>query len=153
MEPLDVQRVKVLVDYYGLSMQDADDAWLPAMFPEGFTAGDFGTEHPGRVDVTTAAHTQTIGFTAQVWEQEPPTLEGVWDKTAVARIECRSGVVRLWSMSGPGLEDIRLPSASTMWSVRIYCTGREDAARAGRDGVPDGIERYVAQFWPAGGAG
>ncbi|MFJ3019557.1 hypothetical protein ACIPH4_01165 [Streptomyces tendae] len=153
MEPLSVQRVRVLVDYYGLCLQDADDAWLPAMFPEGFAAGDFGTEMPGRIDLTSAGHTQHVAATAEVWEHEPPLLEGPWDKTATARIECRSGTLRLWSMGGPGLEDITLPSAPATWNARIFCTGRQEAAAASRDGVPDGVEQYVVQFWPVEGAG
>ncbi|GGQ85091.1 hypothetical protein [Streptomyces flaveolus] len=153
MKPLSVQRVRVLADYYGLCLQDADDSWLPAVFPQDFIAGDFGTPRPGRIDLTTAAHTQHVGVTVQAWEDEPPLLEGSWDKTAKARIECRSGTLRLWSMGGPGLEDITLPSAPATWNTRIYCTGRQEAAAASRNGVPDGLEQYVVQFWPVEGVG
>ncbi|NWF31308.1 hypothetical protein HW130_34700 [Streptomyces sp. PKU-EA00015] len=149
MTLLETQHVDAHVDYFGLSLQDADDGWLPAMFPEGFTQGPFLSEQPGRVDFTSAGHTQTVSFDAEIWSGPPPVPDGVWDESATARIECRSGELRLWAVAGgPAPQGIVLPHASATWNVRVHCRGRVAAAEACLVGVPHGVEQYLAQFWP-----
>ncbi|MDQ0798212.1 hypothetical protein QFZ58_006700 [Streptomyces sp. B1I3] len=147
---LDAQHVDAHVDYYGLSLQDADDSWLPSMFPDGFAQGPFLSEQRGRIDFTSAGHTQTASFDVQVWDGPAPTPEGVWDESATARIECRSGELRLWAVAGgPAPHAIALSRAPGTWNVRVQCRGREAAARECLVGVPHGLEQYLAQFWPA----
>ncbi|MEU1122975.1 hypothetical protein ABZ371_05180 [Streptomyces sp. NPDC005899] len=150
MKLLDAQHVDAHVDYYGLSLQDADDSWLPSMFPDGFAQGPFLSEQRGRIDFTSAGHTQTVSFDVQVWDGPAPTPEGVWDESATARIECRSGELRLWAVAGgPAPHTITLSRAPGTWNVRVQCRGREAAARECVVGVPHGLEQYLAQFWPA----
>ncbi|MDI3409269.1 hypothetical protein [Streptomyces cavernicola] len=147
---MSTQVLSAAVDFHGLCLQDADDAWLPAAFPQDFTAGSFVHALPGRIDITSAAHTHTVSFTAQVWEADPPSAEGDWEATATAQVECRSGVLRLWAVTaGPSPDEITLPRENTVWNVRLYGGGREAVARAAVTSVPTGIEHYLAQFWPA----
>lgn len=147
---LDAQHVDAPVDYFGLGLQDADDSWLPAMFPEGFAQGPFLSERQGRLDVTSAGHTQTVSVEVEIWDGPAPTPEGVWDESAAARIECRSGKLRLWAVAGgPAPQCIVLPRAPGAWNVRVQCRGREAAARECVSGVPHGVEQYLVQFWSA----
>ncbi|WP_051716375.1 hypothetical protein [Streptomyces bikiniensis] len=148
MTLLETQHIDAHVDHYGLGLQDADDAWLPTMFPEGFTRGPFVSQRPGRIDLTSAGHTQTVSFDAEIWSAVPTQPDGKWDEFANARIECRSGELRLWSVTGgPAAQSVALPREPMEWNVRIYCRGRANAAQACLTGVPQGVERYLAQFW------
>ncbi|OKI40523.1 hypothetical protein A6A29_39050 [Streptomyces sp. TSRI0281] len=146
---LEIQHVDADVDFYGLSLQDADDGWLSTTLPEGFAQGRFLSEQPGRIDFTSAGHTQTVSFDAEIWSGPAQVPFGEWDESATARIECRSGELRLWAVAGgPAPRSIVLPHASATWNVRVRCRGRAAAARACRVGVPHGLEQYLAQFWP-----
>ncbi|MEW1700100.1 hypothetical protein ACIQCR_17080 [Streptomyces sp. NPDC093249] len=147
MTLLETQRVDAHVDYFGLSLQDADDSWL-SFFPEGWSQGPFLSQQPGRIDLTSAGHTQTVRFDAEIWSGPPTSPDGAWDEFASARIECRSGELRLWSLAGgPAKESISLPKAPATWNVHLYCRGRAEAAQACITGVPHGVEQYLAQFW------
>ena len=49
-------------------------------------------------------------------------------------------------------EVIMLAEAGGSWRVRVGCVGRAAAAALSeREGTGDGVERYLVQFWPAGG--
>jgi hypothetical protein len=45
---------------------------------------------------------------------------------------------------------LHLSDAGGSWRVRVYCEGRTEVRRLAREGVPEGIEHYLVQFWPAG---
>ncbi|MFF2130713.1 hypothetical protein ACFVW1_36175 [Streptomyces olivochromogenes] len=44
---------------------------------------------------------------------------------------------------------IHLSDTDAMWQVRVYCDGRREVARLAQEDVPEGVERYLVQFWAA----
>lgn len=144
------QEHDVEVDFWGFALQDADDRQVPVRFPEGFQRGTFLAAHPGRLDFTSAAHTHTASFTVEVWNAEPPIPSGDWEATATADVFTSSGQLRARSVAGGPMPD-RIPLAdhASNWSVRVVCTGRQAVAEHDEEDLPDGIEQYIAQFWPA----
>lgn len=44
---------------------------------------------------------------------------------------------------------LRLSGVGGTWKARVYCAGREEVRRLAQEGVPEGIEEYLVQFWPA----
>ncbi|MER6129828.1 hypothetical protein ABT173_46195 [Streptomyces sp. NPDC001795] len=139
----------VHVDHGGFALQDWADGRVPVRFPEGFQHGVFLAAHPGRLDFTSAGHTHTASLDVEVWDAEPPVPSGIWEESATASIFCSSGMLRATSMTaGPMLDEIPLSDGPGTWSVRVVCTGREALARLAEEGAVEGVERYVAQFWP-----
>ncbi|MFJ2238189.1 hypothetical protein [Streptomyces sp. NPDC087859] len=61
-----------------------------------------------------------------------------------------SGQLRQRSVAGGPMPD-RIPLAdhSSTWSVRVVCTGRAAMAEYDEEDLAEGIEQYLAQFWPA----
>ncbi|MGV9567298.1 hypothetical protein [Streptomyces sp. NPDC003480] len=143
------QEYPVEVDHGGFALQDWDDRQVPVQFPEGFQHGVFLAAHPGRLDFTSAGHTHTAALAVEVWDAEPPVPSGTWEEIATARIFCSSGRLEARSMTaGPMLDEIQLSDGPGAWSVRVVCTGREALAELAEEGAVDGVECYVAQFWP-----
>ncbi|MGW7202680.1 hypothetical protein [Streptomyces sp. NPDC054837] len=138
------------VDFGGFALQDADDRHVPVRFPEGFQRGAFLAALPGRLDFTSAAHTHTVAFTVEVWNAEPPLPQGDWEATATVATFTSSGQLRARSVAGGPMPD-RIPLAEhpSTWSVRVVCTGRAAMAEHDEEDLAEGIEQYLAQFWPA----
>jgi hypothetical protein len=143
------QQLSVLVDYFALCFQDSDDLQVPVVWPEGWEPGVFLRARQGRLDITTAAHTHFVGLAVEVWDRRPSAPDGQWDECAEAALRCVSGELTVWSMAGgPAEETVRLPAEVQDWAVRVVCAGRAEAAEQAVDGVPEDVERYIAQFWP-----
>ncbi|MFE1885776.1 hypothetical protein [Streptomyces diastatochromogenes] len=147
--------VPVRVDFYGWALQDWDDDYVPNTFPDGFEAGEFLVPHVGRLDFTSAGHTHRADVYVEEWDAEPHTPSssapsGDWDEVAEATIRCVSGNLRAWSMGGPMTDDteIELSRKPATWTVRAMCVGRNEVAELAQHSVPEGVERYVIQFWP-----
>jgi hypothetical protein len=148
-ELLSREEALVEVDFYGFALQDFDDGQVPVGFPEGWERGPFLTSRPGRLDFTSGGHTHTATLVIEVWDSEPLEPVGNWEETALAKIACASGNLEARGVaSGPMPEPITLSDGSETWQVRAVCSGREEVAAATRLGVPEGVERYVLQFWP-----
>jgi hypothetical protein len=83
--------------------------------------------------------------------QPPAPDDGVtWDEQGEAQIRCGSGELALWGVAGGPMEEyVHLSAGPGTWRVRICCTGRDEVRRLAQEMVPQGIERYLAQFWPA----
>ncbi|MFF3663688.1 hypothetical protein [Streptomyces olivochromogenes] len=147
------QKLYVEVDFYGFALQDLDDAQVPLEYPEGREVGGaFLTAHEGRLDIESAGHTHTAAMTAEVWDGEPAAADdrGDWEEKAEAQLHSPSGELGLWSVAaGPMDTYIHLSDTDAMWQVRVYCDGRSEVARLAREAVPEGVERYLVQFWPA----
>ncbi|GAA2644174.1 hypothetical protein GCM10010307_48290 [Streptomyces vastus] len=154
-ELIQQQELDVEVDFYGFALQDLDDTQVPLEYPEGREAGGaFLTVHEGRLDIESAGHTHTAALTAEVWDAEPPAADGrgAWEERAEARLHCPSGELALWGVAtGPMDASVHLSDTDGMWQVRVYCEGRREVQRLAQEGVPEGIERYLVQFWPAAG--
>ena len=145
------QDLDVDVDFYGWCLQDVDDSMVPVSFPEGFEGGAFLTAHEGRLDFTSAGHTHTAALAAEVWDGAP-AAEGRgdgWDEVAEGRISCSSGQLAVWAVAGGPMQTyVQLPDHSAGWRVRAHCRGREAVRQLAPEGVPEGVERYLVQFWP-----
>lgn len=143
------QELPVEVDFHGWALQDWDDAQVPSTFPDGFDGESFLTPFPGRLDFSSAGHTHTAHLTVEVWDDQPPQPEGNWEETAESDITCASGRLRAWAVAGgPMPEIIELSDQSGRWAVRAACTGRQEVAELTQSSVPEGVERYIVQFWP-----
>ncbi|MFI2740955.1 hypothetical protein [Streptomyces sp. NPDC018711] len=106
---------------------------------------------PGRVDIESAAHTHTAVMTAQVWDAEPPVDDTrAWEEQAETTLRCQTGSLQVWGVTcGPVAQEIELGTPGTEWNVRVLSTGRAAAAKAvEEEGVAEGIETYLVQFWP-----
>ncbi|MEU5919755.1 hypothetical protein [Streptomyces sp. NPDC047141] len=139
------------VDFYGLCLQDADLSLVPDPYPAVRLMEGFVHAMPGRVDIESAAHTHTAVMTAQVWDAETPAdATRVWGEQAEITVRCRTGNLQVWGVTcGPIAQEIELGSPDTEWNVRVSSAGRAEAAKAVDDeGVAEGIETYLVQFWP-----
>lgn len=55
----------------------------------------------------------------------------------------------MWAVAGgPMPAYVQLSDHSAGWRVRAHCRGRDEVRRLAREGVPEGVERYLVQFWP-----
>jgi hypothetical protein len=139
------------VDFYGLCLQDADLAQVPVPYPGERATEGFITAHQGRVDLESAGHTHTAVMRAEVWDGEPPPdTSRLWEEQGETQLHCMTGSLQVWGVScGPILDEITLGEGDRDWNVRVRCAGREEVARVTRDeGIAEGIETYLVQFWP-----
>ncbi|MER7763811.1 hypothetical protein [Streptomyces sp. NPDC097619] len=145
--------VEVPVEFSAFALQEENDTEVPAPFPEGRDTGSgqaLLTAHDRRIDFASAAHTHDATLTAEVWNGEPPTDAGQpWEAQGEAEILSDSGVLSVESMSGTGDGRIELGQPDTLWKVRAYSSGRAAVARLAQVDVPEGVERYLVQFWPS----
>ncbi|NGO78462.1 hypothetical protein G6045_22790 [Streptomyces sp. YC504] len=147
------QRVEVEVDFFGFCLQDADDTAVPVPYPEARSSAGFVAVLEGRIDVESAGHTHTAYLDVEVWDAPAPPAEEreAWEERAEAELGCTSGELAVWAAAGPMSDHIHLADHARRWGVRLYCTGREAVRPLAEQGVPEGIERYLAQFWPLTG--
>ncbi|MFI8942737.1 hypothetical protein [Streptomyces syringium] len=145
------QTLHVHVDFYGFGLQDTDDSLVPDPYPDGREdAASFLTAHEGRIDIESAGHTHTAALTAETWDAEPPEDRSIaWDVRQDAEILSPSGELEIRTVAGAHDEYLELGTPGALWKLRVYCAGREEVARLAQQGVPEGVERYLAQFWPA----
>ncbi|MFD0228118.1 MULTISPECIES: hypothetical protein [Streptomyces] len=143
------QEMAVDVDYGGWALQDWDDTQVPVTFPGGFERGPFLSAHAGRLDFSSGGHTHTADLVVEVWDSEPASPPGQWEERGEANIYCSSGKLRARSVAGgPMPGRIELSDGPGTWGVRVVSAGRRQAAELSTHGVPEGVERYMAQFWP-----
>ncbi|MFF4041153.1 hypothetical protein [Streptomyces sp. NPDC001816] len=148
------QDADVEVDFNGFALQDVDDTLVPLEYPEGREPGGaFLTAREARLDIESAGHTHTATLATEVWDTEPPAADdrGDWEERGEVVLHCPSGELALWGVtSGPRETYLQLPEKDVTWRVRVYCEGRQEVRRLAQEGVPEGIEHYLVQFWPAG---
>ncbi|MFF9039762.1 hypothetical protein ACF090_30345 [Streptomyces sp. NPDC014892] len=90
-------------------------------------------------------------MTAQVWDGEPPLdTSRVWDQRADTTVRSATGTLEVWAVAYGPIEDvIELGASDRDWHVRVYCSGRDEVARViEEEGIAEGVERYLVQFWP-----
>ncbi|MFJ9721645.1 hypothetical protein ACIRP3_02755 [Streptomyces sp. NPDC101209] len=147
------QELDVEVDFYGFALQDVDDNQVPLQYPEGREAdGAFLTAREGRLDIESAGHTHTATVSAEVWDGEPAAADdrGQWEEGGEARIHSPSGELAVWAVTGGPMDTcLKLADGGGSWLVRVYCEGRAEVRRLAQQGVPEGVEHYLVQFWPA----
>ncbi|MFD3910093.1 hypothetical protein [Streptomyces sp. NPDC058603] len=147
-EPVRVDELKVRITYHGWSVQESDEALVPVPFPDDSPSGGFLTAYQGRFDLYSAGHTHTASVTVEQWDSEPaPDTRMPWDESAEAEFVSGSGEIAIWSDGRD--HELSLLSPGT-WKVRVHCAGRDEVERVcDDDGVADGVEIYLMQFWPA----
>ncbi|GAB2606504.1 hypothetical protein GCM10027168_44210 [Streptomyces capparidis] len=146
------QVIELPVAFGGFALQDADDLEVPCRFPDerASLGADLLTTFEGRIDVESAGHTHQAPLTAEIWDGEPPADDReAWDVRGDTEIRSRAGALAVWVVTGARLELIHLGEKNMLWGVRVYCCGREEVARLASVEVPEGVERYLVQFWPA----
>ncbi|MFF8372695.1 hypothetical protein ACF05W_28195 [Streptomyces lydicus] len=144
------QKCEVEVEFYSFALQEADDSLVPAPFPENSEANTFLSVHERRVDIKSGGHTHTALLTVEVWSAAPDReVKGDWKAEAEGEIACPTGELAVCEMRGNPETYIDLGKPQTLWRIRVHCSGREAAYRLAQIDVPSGIERYLAQFWPA----
>ncbi|MEV8455494.1 hypothetical protein AB0467_28630 [Streptomyces sp. NPDC052095] len=148
--PVMKQRGPVEVEFFGFCLQEGDTAAVPVQFPEGWdTEGGFLTTCEGRLDVRSAGHTHTADLVVEVWDQPPPAdVAGAWEADAQAVIVSPSGTLDVWGVTGGDAGEPVLLGRPGVWRLRLRCAGRAAVAKQSQHGVPEGVERYLAQFWP-----
>jgi hypothetical protein len=144
------QDLDVEVDFHGFCLQEADDGFVPVGYPEGRVGGELLTAHRGRLDIESAGHTHTAFLTVEIWDGEPPADDRLaWEAQGEAELHSSTGELAVWGVAaGRGVEDVFLDGKEADWAVRVYCAGRAEAERLSHGSVPEGVERYLAQFWP-----
>ncbi|MFJ6940547.1 hypothetical protein [Streptomyces sp. NPDC101132] len=149
------QVLDVHVEFHAFALQEADDMEVPAPFPEELETSPepaFLTAHDKRLDFASAGHTHHAALTAEVWSGEPPMHAGEsWEAQGEAEILSTTGELSVETMSGVAAETVvELGRPETLWRVRAYGSGRAEVARLAAVDVPEGVERYLVQFWPSG---
>ncbi|MEB8342571.1 hypothetical protein [Streptomyces endophyticus] len=132
------------VMFYGLWMQDVGASFDD----EPMSDAPFASSAGARVVVHSAGHTHSADFRAEVWDEEPPPAPGSWEETVQTRIDAPAGRLRLWTYAAASREDILLGRPGLTWGVRVQVRGRNEVRALAQLGVPEGVEHYLAQFWP-----
>ncbi|WP_432068659.1 hypothetical protein [Streptomyces sp. C10-9-1] len=147
------EEVQVPVEFHAFALQEEDDMEVAVPFPEDRedTGLAFLTAYDKRLDFGSAGHTHGATLTAEVWTGEPPVNGAeTWEVQGEAEIFSTTGDLSLETMSGVGEGRVELGRPNALWKVRAYCAGRAEVARLAAVDVPEGVERYLVQFWPAG---
>ncbi|MEU6521996.1 hypothetical protein ABZ892_03920 [Streptomyces sp. NPDC046924] len=148
-----VQRLHLEADvgYHAFALQESDDGDLPVPFPDDYEQGVFMNGFPGRLDFYSGGHTHTATVIVEVWDEQPPAQDiSAWDEQAEAEFESVSGEVAVWSGSSGRTEELFALGSPGPWRVRAYCAGRAEAAALSEgEGVGEGLETYLVQFWAA----
>lgn len=71
---------------------------------------------------------------------------GVLGGGRTGRDRLPSGVLDVWGVTGGEAGDPVVLSHPGSWRVRLRSKGRVGMAQ---HGVPEGVEKYLAQFWPS----
>ncbi|MEU7213874.1 hypothetical protein AB0B06_36470 [Streptomyces sp. NPDC044989] len=142
---LTMQHLDAEVCFYGLWMQDA----AVSFDDEPAQDAPFGSVSGARLVMHSAGHTHTAGLRAEVWGDVPPQLPGPWEQQAEARVDVPSGRLQLWTYTAMTMDEIALGVTCGTWRVRVYVTGRGRVRELAQHDVPEGVEQYVVQFWPA----
>ncbi len=140
------EQFPVLIERFLLWLQDAEgdliDAW-----PEG--AQGLVSEQHGRVDIKSGGHTHTATFTVEVWDAPPqPDHTVSWEATGEAELESASGQLQFHTVGGPDENVIDLGIPHRRWRLRAHVVGQEEVTPLAEQGVPEGVERFLLQFWP-----
>ncbi|MGW0886191.1 hypothetical protein [Streptomyces sp. NPDC002671] len=148
------EEIQVFVEFHAFALQEENDAAVLAPFPEDREERSgvvFLTAYDKRLDFGSAGHTHDAALTVEVWSGEPPMdAGGSWEAQGAAEIFSTTGILSVETMSGVGDDRVELGRPDTLWKVRAYCSGRTEVARLAAVDVPEGVERYLVQFWPAG---
>ncbi|MEU5896652.1 MULTISPECIES: hypothetical protein [unclassified Streptomyces] len=140
------EQFAVLVERYLLWLQDADEEIIDAWSEGG--RGLVVAEH-GRVDIASGGHTHWAAFMVEVWDSPPePDHRAPWEATGEAELDSPSGHLRFHTAGGPDKHEIDLGAAGRRWRLRAHAMGQKEVTHLAQQGVPDGVERFLLQFWP-----
>ncbi|MFF3643409.1 hypothetical protein [Streptomyces sp. NPDC002564] len=136
----------VLIERYLLWLQDAEediiDAW--SKDEQGLITGE-----DGRVDIRSGGHTHTAAFAVEIWDSPPEADQSTpWEATGEAELDSPSGHLWFHTAGGPDEHAIELGAAGLRWRLRAHVVGQEEVTTLAQQGVPEGVERFLLQFWP-----
>ncbi|GAA2443072.1 hypothetical protein GCM10010433_50350 [Streptomyces pulveraceus] len=138
----------VSVSFNSFAFQESDDSLVPVPYNQAYERGGFLTQHSRRIDVYSGAHTHDAEVRVRVWDMEPETGGGPWDKQDEVDFESATGDVAIWSTVHGRLPALISLGAPGRWRVRVSCSGRAEAKKVSeREGVAYGVEKYVVDFW------
>lgn len=106
-----------------------------------------GAAVPGKLFLTTGLHTGEVGFTVELYDEEP-ALDDTWEEIVEASYRPLGPAMLVTWASDGGWWDLDLEPGID-YRLR-YCGRGMDAAHQG--GPPEGeppIDCYLLQFWPA----
>ncbi|MCX4850330.1 hypothetical protein [Streptomyces sp. NBC_00893] len=89
------------VSFNSFAFQESDDSLVPVPYNQAYERGGFLTQHAGRIDVYSGAHTHDaeVRVRVRVWDMEPGTGGGPWDEQDEVDFESATGekhVVGFW---------------------------------------------------------
>ncbi|MER5260364.1 hypothetical protein ACIGXX_17895 [Streptomyces sp. NPDC055243] len=140
------EQFPVLVERFLLWLQEADEGVIDD-WPDG-ADGLVSAQH-GRVDIKSGGHTHTAVFTIEVWDSPPePDRTTSWEATGEAELDSVTGQLQFHTAGGPDENEIDLGIANRRWRLRAHVVGQEEVTALAEQGVPEGVERFLLQFWP-----
>lgn len=140
------EQFPVRVERFLLWLQEADEEVVDD-WPEG--AVELVSAQHGRVDIKSGGHTHTARFTIEVWDAPPEPDDSVsWEATGEAELDSATGQLEFHTAGGPDKNGIDLGIANRRWRLRAHVVGQEEVAVLAEQGVPEGVEQFLLQFWP-----
>ncbi|WP_042365231.1 hypothetical protein [Streptacidiphilus neutrinimicus] len=145
----------VPVSFYTFALQDT--AEQGEIFPAGLvpkSRAAFVEIRPGRLDITTAAHTHEVVLTVNVLTGPPaPDAVGNVEESTSGTVTSPSGELAAWEMLGRTPYTISLSHGPGTYGFDAVSMGGAAVRRAETaiGGGPTGaVERIRIRFWPAG---
>ncbi|WP_347878303.1 hypothetical protein [Streptomyces sp. KS 21] len=129
-------------------MSDADDP-VPSLSEAfaGQSGGLCGAAVPGALWLITGLHTGDVGFTVEVYDEDPP-LDAVWEDVVEVSFHPVSERTSLVLWGGEGAWELDL--ARIDYRVRYCARGMDEGREPDRRGAGEPqAESYLLQFWPA----
>ena len=137
------------VHYTQLYVESAESVFFsePDECFGGQQNGLCGAVVPGAMFLITGLHTGTVGFSVELYDDEPP-LDETWEEIVEASFRPVGEKVALAGWGGEWQTPLDLRTVD--YRVR-YCGTGMDAAYEADTGLRDepAADRYVLQFWPA----
>jgi hypothetical protein len=144
----------VPVSFYTFALQDV--AEVGELFPAGLvikTKAAFVEVKPGRLDVTTAAHTHEVALTVD-FLPGPPARDAANDveASATGTVESPSGELAVWETMGRTPDTVSLPNGPGRYGFDAVSRDGAAVRRAETSpgsGTAGARERIRIRFWPA----
>jgi hypothetical protein len=139
---------EVTVEYWMFRLLD-DGKSDPAV---GLAGDRLAVARADELDFGSAAEDHVAGVRLEAWDCAPAAVGGSWGGPVELTVSLGSGTVRLWAVTmGPSEKGFTVGGGG-VYRVRVYCQGREQVWRIVEDpeldDFPEGVERYLVQFWP-----
>ncbi len=144
------ETVDVLYSFFYL--QDGGQTWLDddSLPPSPAEGDELTATGKDWVSIVSEAQDHVAGIQLEAWATEPPRQDD-WEISEDFQVVWSTGEIAPVAVTmGPSEEEIIVGPPGT-YAGRVYSRGREDTRNAREAGleIPDGLEQYLVQFWPA----